>query len=269
MTKPKREAAAAKSKPKPIRKVKPVVERTIVTRAANANRNPNDLEVVSSEAEVEPPKMTMKRKKKVAKSQEELDTEERQRDAALATVSHLEVDMERQAKIHDGTPRTSFSLSVSRHGSYVAPDPPAISQAKARVTMTLSATEEESDVIQPRAKRPKSVVPIEDFDIDEDTDVALGITEEASAPAKKPKTSARVKVATDEAKQAGTKRRFVKSPQDDDFDKQMDVDSGDEEEEEVPLPKKKVRSAAHVGVGKGKPAATKRQAMKSIEDAQM
>ncbi|KAF7985441.1 hypothetical protein HWV62_5177 [Athelia sp. TMB] len=256
MTKPKRETAAAKAQTKAPRKVKPIIERTIVTRAANANRNPNDLEVVSSEDEEEeyPVRKTVKRKKKIVKTQEELDAEEELRNAALATVSHLEVDMERQAKIHDGTPRTSSAVSISRRSSYVVPDPPARSQPKPRSNVILSTTEESEDILPP-AKRTKAVVCMEDVDVDEDTDIALGNTEVAS----KPKSAARVKVATDKAKQSDTKKRVVEF-QEDYPDVQMDLDSSDKEEES--LSTGKAKSAAHVKVGAGRPTA-KRRATKS------
>ncbi|KAF7966671.1 hypothetical protein HWV62_37521 [Athelia sp. TMB] len=259
MTKPKRETAAAKAQTKATRKVKPVIERTIVTRAANANRNPNDLEVVSSEEEEErPARKITKRKKKIVKTQEELDAEEELRNAALATVSHLEVDMERQAKIHDGTPHTSSAVSISRRTSYVAPDPPARSQPKFRSNVILSTTEESEDILPP-AKRNKAAVHIDDIDVDEDTDIALGDTKTVSQP----KSAARVKVATDKGKQADAKKRDVESIQDDYPDVQMDIDSSDEEEES--LSTRKAKSAARVKVGTGRPTAKKR-ATKPIED---
>lgn len=168
-----------------------VTTRTIVTRPANANKNPMDLEVPSSEEEA-PLKANRKRKKKVVKTQEQMDAEERQRDAVLATVSHLEDDMARQGKVHDGTPRRSSAVDhISRHGSYVAPDPPSASahaRPKSRPTAVLSTTEDDGE-LQP--------------------------------PAKKPKSAAQVEVVKDKAKQAAVKGRVTKSTQDTDFDAHM------------------------------------------------
>lgn len=159
MPKPALDTVTVQPPPRPKPRPKLPATRTVVTRAGNANKNPMDLELPTSEEEA-PPKVPRKRKKKAVKTQEEVDADKQRRDAAIAAVCHLEDNMERQAKIHDGTPRRSSAAnSISRRGSYVAPDPapaPAHTQPKSRPTVVLSTTEDDYEEVRPPAKKPKS-----------------------------------------------------------------------------------------------------------------
>lgn len=127
----------------------------MATRAANANKNPMDLEVSSDEEA--PPKPIKKRKKKHQKTQEEIDAEEQKRDDVLAAVSHLEEEMVHQNSINDNTPHASSTAKhVSRVGSYVAPDPqPAHTKPTSRPSAIFTTTDDDSEEVQRRAKKAK------------------------------------------------------------------------------------------------------------------
>ncbi|KAF7974806.1 hypothetical protein HWV62_11311 [Athelia sp. TMB] len=115
-----------------------------------------DLEVSSDEEA--PPRKPVKKRKKVDKSKEEVDAADQQRDGALAAVSYLEDNMKCQTITQDGTPRViSTAKSISRTGSYVAPDPPAYSKA-------VFSSEDENEAIQPLSKKTKLSAHVDDFE---------------------------------------------------------------------------------------------------------
>ena len=143
-----------RQRPKP----KPIVERTMVTRPANAGRNPAALEVPTSD-EDETSKRK-KRKKKTKKTQEEQDAVEESRAAAMLNVGNLEVAMFRQASINESTPRVLSTARATgsrlRSPSYVAPDPsspPApVSAERAVVSSVLSISDDEEEAKPPMKK---------------------------------------------------------------------------------------------------------------------
>ncbi|KAF7982132.1 hypothetical protein HWV62_29865 [Athelia sp. TMB] len=242
MPKPSGGAVASKRLPKP------VIARTMITRTANANTNPMDLEVPSDE-EVLPRKQTKKRKK-VVKTQEEVDAIDEQRDGVLAAVSHLEDDMQSQAMMQDGTPRVVSTVkSISRADSYVAPDPPAYSKTifsseddapqpiskKFKVSTHVDSFESKAKQAAPKQRNTKQQLTVDLNDLDENMNVDSDDEETATPPAKKPRSSAGVENAKLKAKQAALKRQGTKASKD---DKKMDIDSDDEE---ATFPAKKSR----------------------------
>lgn len=143
-TKSKPAAAAKASK-------RAAQSRTMTTRPGNANKNPLDLEVVTSEEDK--PKAPTKRKKLVKRTQDEIEAGEEKKSKVLASIGRLEEDMARQVSVNDRTPH-----ALSARLSYVAPDPPAafVKPASSRGKV-IAATEDDSDEEIRPAKKARPI----------------------------------------------------------------------------------------------------------------
>ena len=132
---------------------KPVVARTMQTRAKNANVNPQDLEVQSSEAEDAPP--PLQKRKRAVKSKDEKAADKQKRLDGIEMVGLLEEEIAEQVIVEASTPRTVPALKKpSRTSSYECPDPPPVA-VKPRVSASrviLSSEDEDSEEIRPAKK---------------------------------------------------------------------------------------------------------------------
>lgn len=133
-----------------------IESRTMVTRAGNANKNPMDLEVVTSDEDKPkaPAKTQHKRKKTVKKTQDEIDAAEVKLGKVLASISRLEEDMAHQVSTDNRTPR-----AVSARHSYVAPDPPAaLAKPASRRAQVVAASEDDTEEEIRPAKKARPLV---------------------------------------------------------------------------------------------------------------
>ncbi|KAF7964748.1 hypothetical protein HWV62_3278 [Athelia sp. TMB] len=132
---------------------KPVVARTMQTRAKNANINPQDLEVQSSEAEDAPP--PLQKRKRAVKSKDEKAADKQKRLDGIEMVGLLEEEIAEQVIVEASTPRPVPALKKpSRTSSYECPDPPLVA-VKPRVSASrviLSSEDEDSEEIRPAKK---------------------------------------------------------------------------------------------------------------------
>lgn len=128
----------------------------MATRVANANTNPQDLELSTDEEDKLPKVKSRKRKGKKTDAEKaaEKAAAALKREQGLAAVSIVEEDMARQASIQGSTPHAS---SVLRQLSYVVPDLPAarsILEEVAADTLTSTADDTEEDLRPAKKYRP-------------------------------------------------------------------------------------------------------------------